>query len=305
MVESPPASVILPTVRWTDACGEVAGQLVGDDELLVVCDVPSDPVAGRRGDLPAGVDVVVAGEPTRCSGKANAIVAGMEAASHDRLVWTDDDFHHPEAWLATLKADYERQGPTTEAPVFVGRDPLATLLEPGYVVSTTLAATGQIAWGGALVFDRADVDETELVGDLAQTVSDDGTLADHLAFEGVRRTRRVPVGGSIRESLERHARFMQITRRHSGPGWFVSTALIAIVTVLLVLHPLVGFLAVTGAFAATYVALGIRRWTVVLAYPMFLAWLPLLAYALARRTFVWSGRRYHWRSMFDVEVTDA
>lgn len=31
----------------------------------------------------------------------------MEAARHDRLVWTDDDFHHPPDWLATLSADYE------------------------------------------------------------------------------------------------------------------------------------------------------------------------------------------------------
>jgi hypothetical protein len=33
-----------------------------------------------------------------------------------------------------------------------------------------------------------------------------------------------------------------------------------------------------------------------------LAGLPLFVYALARRTFVWGGRRYRWRDTFDVEV---
>ena len=39
----------------------------------------------------------------------------MEAPCHDRLVWTDNDFHHPPDWLATLNADYEEYGPVSEA----------------------------------------------------------------------------------------------------------------------------------------------------------------------------------------------
>ena len=90
-----PVSVLLPTVRWTDACDEVAGQLRGPeafgggagetDELLVICDSPDDPVADRRGGLPARTRIVIAGEPEGCSGKANAVAAGMEAAANERI----------------------------------------------------------------------------------------------------------------------------------------------------------------------------------------------------------------------------
>lgn len=92
--DSPPTSVLLPTTRWTDAGDEVSAQLCDGDELLVIDD-DSDPVAGRT-DAPAGVRLVAAGEPEGCSGKANAIAAGMETARHDRIVSTDDDFHHPQ-----------------------------------------------------------------------------------------------------------------------------------------------------------------------------------------------------------------
>ena len=108
-------SVLLPTTRWTDACTEVAAQLEDRDELLLIHDVEDDPVTGHQ-NTPEGVRLIAAGEPERCSGKANAIVTGMEAACHDRLVWTDDDFHHPPDWLATLSADYEKYGPVSEVP---------------------------------------------------------------------------------------------------------------------------------------------------------------------------------------------
>ena len=88
----------------------------------MIHDEDGDPVAERT-DVPEGVRLVAAGEPEGCSGNANAIVAGMEAARHDRLAWTDDDFHHPPDWLETLTADYERHGPVSEVPYFVGRDP--------------------------------------------------------------------------------------------------------------------------------------------------------------------------------------
>lgn len=104
MSKHKPATVFLPTVSWTDACDEVAAQLGPQDELLVVHDSEEDPVADRE-HIPETVRLVVAGTPTGCSGKANAIAAGMEAASHDRLVWTDDDFDHPPNWLDGLKGD--------------------------------------------------------------------------------------------------------------------------------------------------------------------------------------------------------
>jgi hypothetical protein len=68
------------------------------------------------------------------------------------------------------------------------------------------------------------------------------------------------------------------------------------------LFPLRTLAVLTLFYAAMYAAFGIRRWTFLLALPTTLANVPLFAYALARRTFVWGGRRYRWRRMFDVEV---
>jgi glycosyltransferase involved in cell wall biosynthesis len=210
-MERPPTTVILPTVEWTAACGDVAAQLRPDDELLVVCDAADDPVA-ERSDLPAGVDVVVAGDPDGCSGKANAIDAGMERASNDRIVWTDDDFHHPDDWLETLHADYAEHGPVSEIPFFRGRDPLAVLLEPTNVFGgTVLTWAGDIAWGGGVIFERSDIDEEAFRRDLRRTVSDDGTLGEYLDVTTLRRVREVPAGGSVRETLERHVRFIKLT----------------------------------------------------------------------------------------------
>ena len=104
MADRPPVSVLLPTTRWTDACRELATQLGEHDELLLIHDVEDDPITERR-NTPEGVRLIAAGEPKHCSGKANAIATGMEAARHDCLVWTDDDFHHPPDWLAILSVD--------------------------------------------------------------------------------------------------------------------------------------------------------------------------------------------------------
>lgn len=321
---SPPTSVLLPTVRWTAACSEVAAQLGESDELLVICDTDDDPVAERReesagvaaerrdgetgaegeGDgLPDGVRVVLAGEPEGCSGKANAIAAGMAAATHDRIVWTDDDFARPPDWLATLHADYDRQGPTTELPAFVGRDPLGVLLEPAYVVGGTIPVfLAGIPWGGAVVFERDDLDEAAFLADLRRTVSDDGTLGDHLDVTPVRRTRVVPAGGSIRASLERYVRFVWIVRHHAPRAVAVDVALAVGLAALCLLVPLPTLAGVTLVSAATYAWAGLRRPSFLLAGPAVLATPPLLAYAFARRTFVWGGRRYRWAEKHDVRV---
>lgn len=140
-----PAGVLLPTVEWSPACDEVAAQLGPDDELFVACDSPDDPVADRADDLPERTDLVFAGEPEGCSGKANAI------AAHG-IVWTDVDFHHPPKWLDTLHVDYERHGPVSEPTFFVGRDPLSTLLEPVCALGGTLGVYAHVRrtfiWGG-------------------------------------------------------------------------------------------------------------------------------------------------------------
>lgn len=274
-----------------------------EDELLVIADDADDPVADRRGETAEGVRVVLAGEPEGCSGKANAIAAGMEAAEGDRIVWTDDDFRHPPGWLAELHADYERQGPTTELPVFVGRDPLGVLLEPAYLVGGTLAvAAGGIAWGGAVVFEHDDLDQTAFLDDLRRTVSDDGTLSDHLEVKPVKRMRIVPAGGSIRASLERFVRFLWIVRYHAPRASVVNVGLAVAFSTLCLAAPIIGIGFVTLFSGATYAWAGLRRPTFLLAGPVAIAMPALMAYAYARRTFVWGGRRYRWVRKSDVRV---
>lgn len=120
-----PTSVLLPTTRRSPVIEEITTQLTSSDELLIICDYETDPVAELD-----NTRLVVAGEPTSCSGKANAIAAGMDAASNERIVWTDDDFHHPPEWLTELHEAYDRSGPISELPFFVGADGLSLLLEP-------------------------------------------------------------------------------------------------------------------------------------------------------------------------------
>ncbi|WP_363466893.1 glycosyltransferase [Halogeometricum borinquense] len=300
----PPTTVLLPTTTWTTACQEVADQLGPDDELLVVCDDESDRVADRDG-LPAGVEVVVAGVPDGCSGKANAIDVGMERARHDRIVWTDDDFHHPDDWLATLNADYETHGPVSEVPFFVGRDPLSILLEPGYAFGGTFSVwAGDVVWGGSVIFERSDLDVDAFREELRQTISDDGLLLEYIDVTTLRRARRVEMGGSVRETLERHVRFMKLVRYHDPPAAVINIVLLLVLTAFSIRFPLGTGAVLTATHGAIYLAFGQRRWTALLAYPSVLAMVPLMAYAYARRTFVWGGRRYRWHSKFDVEIVD-
>jgi len=303
-VDRTPLSVLLPTLSWTDACDEVASQLATADELFVICDHADDPVAERDG-LADGVEVVVAGDPDGCSGKANAIDVGMERASHERIVWTDDDFHHPEDWLDTLAADYEEHGPVSEVPFFRGRDPLAVLLEPTNVFGGTLLTwLGDVAWGGGVIFERDDLDVEAFRADLRRTISDDGTLGEHLPVTTRKRVREVPAGGRLRSTLERYVRFIKTVRFHA-PGLSVFNVVSLVATAAaFVFAPVVTTVGFTAMYGAIYAAFGIRRWTFMLALPAMLANIPLMGYALARRTFVWGGRRYRWRRMFDVGILE-
>ena len=303
MADREPATVLLPTTEWGPACEEVAAGLADGDELLVLCDTAADPVAGR--ETPTGVEVVCAGEPQGCSGKANALACGMERASNDRFVWTDDDFARSASWLERLLADYERVGPASELPVFVGTDPLSRLLEPLYAYGTLGLYRSDVPWGGALVFDRSDIDAERVRADLRRTVSDDGLLSEHLDVTQQRRVRRVEIGGSVRASLERHVRFVQIFRRFAPRGLAGAAALFGLLGLLCVLTPLLGAALVTATTAGVYAAVGVRQWSCLWSPLSVLAFVPLLVHALARRTFVWSGRRYRWRGKFDTTVVEA
>ena len=302
MADRSPVSVLLPITRWTDACTELAAKLGDRDELLIIHDVEDDPLTKRQ-NTPEGVRLLAAGEPEHCSGKANAIATGMKAACHDRLVWTDDDFHHPPDWLATLSADYETRGPVLEVLYFVGRDPLSVVLEPLYASAGSLSIyRDNRIWGGAVIFDRGDIDEAAFLNELRRTVSDDGPLMEYLQVTTVGRTRIVPIGGTIRETVERQVRWTQILRWHF-PEAVVGTVLVLLLVLAgAIVAPLPTAVLLTVVPLAVNEILGVRRWTAVLAYPAVFVFVPLLVYALTRRTFVWGGRRYRWRGKFDVTV---
>jgi hypothetical protein len=296
-----PTSVLLPTVSWTDACDEVAAQLGPEDELLIIHDDRGDPVSNRE-RLPENVRLIRAGEPVGCSGKANAIAAGMEAATHDRLVWTDDDFHHPPDWLDQLHRDYAEHGPTTELPAFEGQDPLAILLEPIYALGGTLGTyVGDHAWGGAVVFDRGDLNEAAFLSELRQTISDDGLLGEHTDVTSVRRVRKVPMGGTLRQTLERHVRFNKIFATHDPGVATLSFGALSAVLIGCMLFPLLAVV-LTVATASICAGFGLRRASLLLTVPALVAAVPLGVYAFTRDTFLWAGRRYRWDSKFDVEV---
>lgn len=265
----------------------------------------ADDAVADRSNIPRGVRLIEAGEPTGCSGKANAIATGMDAASHERLLWTDDDFHHPPDWMETLNADYERHGPVSEVPYFVGKDPLAILIEP------LLASTGSLGislldqiWGGSVMFERDDIDEQAFLAELRQTISDDALLMEHLEVTTVGRIHIVPIGGTVQGTVERMVRWTKIIWCHD-PGAILGFGVILLLALVgALLFPLSVAVLLTAAHLTVNEVLGVRRWTAILAYPAVFVFLPLVAYALSRRTFTWGGRRYRWPAKFDVQILE-
>lgn len=299
---SPPTTVLLPTTTRSPVINEIATQLGPADELLVICDQASDPVTDYCEEF-QHVRVVVAGEPDGCSGKANALATGMDKATNDRIVWTDDDFHHSRDWLATFHESYDRHGPVSELYFFVGSDPLSTLLEPVYAIGGTLGTyADDKPWGGAVMFERDDLDWESFLGDLRRTVSDDQLLSEYLDTTTLKRVHRVEIGGSIRETLERHVRFTQIVHRHNPQDTMVMGLVTSLLALVCLVVPVYASISLTLLAAGVYAYFRTYRWTVVLACPAIICQVPLILYALSRRTFVWGGRRYRWRSKFDVEI---
>lgn len=298
-------SVLLPTLEWGPACEELADQIGPTDELLLICDRESDPVAGR--ETPEGVAVLTAGDPEGCSGKANALAYGMEQATNDRFVWTDDDFLRESDWLDRLVAAGERHGPATVIPEFVGTKWWRLFEPPSFVMATLtmylgVGAWAGNAWGGGVTFARDDIDVAALVADLRSTLSDDGTLSAHLGSVRAIRSMRAPVRvpGELSSVIERMVRLARITHVHEGVvGEFVVSVLLVGVAVL---APLLVLPAVTLVAGVMYALLGIRRWTFLLAYPALLV-LPLVFGAgMFKKEFEWSGRRYRLNDVNDIEI---
>lgn len=302
------ASVILPTRAYGSVAADLAVQLADEDELLIVCDSPGDPVANRA--TPDGVSVVVAGDPEGCSGKANAVAAGMEAAECERIVWTDDDFDHPEDWLQSLKRAGERHGPVSEVPVFVGNGPWWLPFEPMYVVfGTSVVTSAKKYWAGGCTFTRSELHDgvDALVADLRRTVSDDGTLGEHLddCTPLVDRTREIEVDGTPRAVYQRFVRFVKISYFHDPPGTLFLTLAVTLLAGVAALWPFVLAPAATAFAYWYYRRVGLDRSTWVLAFPSLLL-IPLqFVVGLLAPTFEWGGRRYRWRGKFDVEVLET
>ncbi len=206
------ASIILPTFEWTTSCEQLARQLEPEDELLVVCDSESDPVAGV--DLPDGATLLVAGEPEGCSGKANAVALALEHASQDRIVLTDDDVDREADWLATIKRLGHEHGVVTAIPVFTSEEYPFKLFEPLCIIvaSVVLERSNWVPWGGGVTFDRRDIDLDGYVSDLRRTVSDDALLAEYVDEIATSRAlvNVVEVPGDTRTTYERLTRFVKI-----------------------------------------------------------------------------------------------
>ena len=300
------ASVILPTFEWTPSCEQLARQLKADDELLVVCDSEDDPVASVA--LPEGAELLVAGEPEGCSGKANAVALALEHASQDRIVLTDDDVDRDDDWLATIKRLGKEHGTVTAIPVFVSEEYPFKLFEPLCIVVASLVVdrTNWVTWGGGVTFDRRDIDLEGYIADLRRTVSDDALLAEYVDEVVASRelVNDVSVPGGLRATYERLTRFVTIFYRFAPRRTLAILAVFLAVVVIGTLAPLAVAVGVTALAYTQYRALEVDRQTWLFAVPA-LVLAPLIAMGgILRPTFVWGGRRYRWEETFDVTVLE-
>ncbi len=300
------ATVILPTFEWTQSCEQLARQLTADDELLVVCDSHDDPVA--TADLPDQAELLVAGEPKGCSGKANAVALALEHASQDRIVLTDDDVDRDDDWLATITRLGEEHGTVTAIPVFTSEEYPFKLFEPLCLVlaSFVVDRSNWVTWGGGVTFDRSEIDVDGYIKDLRRTVSDDALLAEYVDEVVASRelVNRVDVPGGPRVTYERITRFVKIFYRFDRARTLATLALFCAVLAIGALFPIAVAIGVTALAYSQYRALGVDRWTWLFAVPSLL-FAPFFGIAgIVRPTFVWGGRRYRWDDRFDVTIVD-
>ncbi|QIO21428.1 glycosyltransferase family 2 protein [Haloarcula sp. JP-L23] len=298
-------SVILPTREWTDACVDLAEQVGPDDELLVVCDHASDPVAERS--TPANTDVLIAGDPEGCSGKCNAVATGLAAATDDIIVCTDDDFDHGPGWLDHVVAGVEEHGAVTSVPMFASEGLFGKFLEgPSHLLHLPVFLLGAELWGGTACFHRDEVDMPALVADLRRTVSDDVLMGEHIdAVHGdLSLAREITVEGSVRSSLHRSVRFTRNMLFTDPPALVAMFLVVALVAVGTALVPLLTGVITTAVVGAAYAVAGFDRWTFLLAWPGFLLLGACLAYGVVQPEFEWGGRRYRWTGQFSVDVLD-
>lgn len=303
-----PVSVILPTLRWGTACDQLADQLKSQDELLVVCDTESDPIASH--DSPKNVEILIAGEPEGCSAKANAIACGMGHAKHDRFIWSDDDYERGEDWIDRLVSYGEEYGPAAVQPIFPGGG-WWRLVEPVGVLLLGLQhgllwgdGSGGYPWGGGVTFTRNDLDipVDQLVAELRQCISDDNVLHDHVGeaymVQSMRAT--VRVDGDFQDTSRRLIRWMRAD--HVRDGLVVPFIASLAVVALAILFPLIVATVVTVAAGFSYAQIGYSRWTFLLAYPGLLTLPVVLASGIVIDEVMWGSRRYRINDVNDIEV---
>lgn len=304
MTSSHPTSIILPTTSGTGTVDEILSQMSQEDELLVVCDSEEDEIAKSDVESREGMKLVVAGEPEGCSGKANAIHAGMKAAGNGRVVWTDDDFRHPGNWLEQLHKYCDKYGAVSELPFFVGKNSLTAVNEPVYALVMFFTYLENQVWGGSVMFERDRIDEEKFLEELQSTVSDDALLSEYLNSRTVRQTRRVEIDSTVRDALERMTRFVKIVRYHEPLKTVLLSSFSVVLALACLLYPIHSFAASTIFFLSVYLFLGERRPTFIFGY-LSLILLPfVLLYSLVRKTFVWHGRRYQYMEKLDVDILD-
>lgn len=301
--ERPETSIILPTRSSSDVIEELEDQLQRGDELLLVCDTEEDPIAEKTFDSEQ-VKVVKAGEPEGCSGKANAIHEGMREAENNRVLWTDDDFTHPENWLDQMNKGCDRYGAASELPFFTGKNFLTIVSEPIYAFTMLMAYLNNQAWGGSAIFDRDKFEEEKFLEELQQTVGDDVLLSEHLDSKTMMRTHHVRIDETPREALERIARFVKHVRYHEPVQTGLLTATSLLLATAAILYPIISFTISTLFFLAVYLAMGRKRPTFLLGYLSLIILPFFLLYGLTRRSFVWQGRRYRYNSKLDVEIPE-
>ncbi|ESS06079.1 MAG: glycosyltransferase [uncultured archaeon A07HB70] len=306
MSEREPTSVLLPTLEWGPVAAQLAAGLRAEDELLLVCDSADDPVASH--DTPAGARVLVAGDPDGCSGKANALARGMEAARHDRLVWTDDDFERGPDWLDELVAAGVCHGPASAVPFFTGSG-WWRLVEPWYGALFALLVTLQVgpvadtAWGGGVTFTREELttDVESLAAELRTVLSDDYLLTQRLPSVHPVRSMVTPVevAGDAGAVVSRIVRFGRIVGVNEG--WRGSLVNLVVAAVGLA-YPFVVAPLLTAVFVPVYLCVGERRVNALFAYPGLLL-LPVTVLGARLVTeFEWAGRRYRFPESGVVEV---
>lgn len=295
------ASIILPTNRWTEAAETIVEDLRDADELLIVCDSPKAPVVDKA---PNRGNIIIAGEPDGCSGKAHALATGMEHATDDIIVWTDDDVYREAEWIETLTTKAQNHDAATEVPVYTGSG-LWRLFEPAMIIAGTSGpASGQYVWGGGVAFDRTRLDETAFLRDLRRTVGDDSLLSEYVndIWTETDHLRHLDVKGTPGAVYHRIVRFGKTAWRFEPLQTTILLGISLVFSVGAIMFPIGGAIVATLIGGVTYWKLGINRASFLLSLPSLLLIPIFLILALVAPSFDWGGRTYKWSGKFDVEV---